>query len=155
MVNLKRSLESILNSKNYKFIIYLLLGLIFIFLICGNYNLVEGLTQKERSDHLNDVKANAEDGLNLQDKITGFYKRENNKRKDTLNYELESMTKPKNVVEGFLEGIHHCSSNYSNLGLKGNQANLMVNSQCESLEQLKNKNNSVINEAHKRELNYD
>ena len=154
MVNLKRSLESILNSKNYKFIIYLLLGLIFIFLICGNYNLVEGLTQKERSDHLNDVKANAEDGLNLQDKITGFYKRENNKRKDTLNYELESMTKPKNVVEGFLEGIHHCSSNYSNLGLKGNQANLMVNSQCESLEHLKNKNKSVLNEAHVEKLNY-
>ena len=154
MVNLKRRLESILNSKNYKFIIYLLLGLIFIFLICGNYNLVEGLTQKERSDHLNDVKANAEDGLNLQDKITGFYKRENNKRKDTLNYELESMTKPKNVVEGFLEGIHHCSSNYSNLGLKGNQANLMVNSQCESLEHLKNKNKSVLNEAHVEKLNY-
>ena len=31
MVNLKRSLESILNSKNYKFIIYLLMGLIFVF----------------------------------------------------------------------------------------------------------------------------
>ena len=154
MVNLKRSLESILNSKNYKFIIYLLLGLIFVFLICGNYNLVEGLTQKERSDHLNNVTADTGDGLNLQDKITGFYKRENNKRKDSLNYELEGMTKPKNVVEGFLEGMHHCSSNFSNLGLKGNQANIMVNSQCESLEHLKNKNKSVLNEAHVEKLNY-
>ena len=154
MVNLKRSLESILNSKNYKFIIYLLMGLIFVFLICGNYNLVEGLTQKGMSNHLNNITADTVDGLNLQNKINGFYERENNKRKDKLNNELEGMTKPKNVVEGFLEGMHHCSSNYSNLGLKGNQANLMVNSQCESLEHLKNKNKSVLNEAHKEKLNY-
>lgn len=154
MVNLKRSLESILNSKNYKFIIYLLIGLIFVFLICGNYNLVEGLTQKDMSNHLNNITADTEDGLNLQDKITGLYQRENNKRKDKLNNELKGMTKPKNVVEGFLEGMHHCSSNYSNLGLKGNKANLMVNSQCESLEHLKNKNKSVLNEAHKEKLNY-
>lgn len=154
MVNLKRSLESILNSKNYKFIIYLLMGLIFVFLICGNYNLVEGLTQKDMSNHLNNITADTEDGLNLQDKITGLYQRENNKRKDKLNNELKGMTKPKNVVEGFLEGMHHCSSNYSNLGLKGNKANLMVNSQCESLEHLKNKNKSVLNEAHKEKLNY-
>ena len=154
MVNLKRSLESILNSRNYKFIIFLLMGLIFVFLICGNYNLVDGLTQKETSDHLNNVTRDTEDGLNLQNEIKGLYKRENGKRKDTLNYELEGMTKPKDVVEGFLEGMHHCSSNYSNLGLKGNKANLMVNSQCESLEHLKNKNKSVLNEAHKEELNY-
>lgn len=154
MVNLKRSLESILNSKNYKFIIYLLIGLIFVFLICGNYNLVEGLTQKDMSNHLNNITADTEDGLNLQDKITGLYQRENNKRKDKLSNELKGMTKPKNVVEGFLEGMHHCSSNYSNLGLKGNKANLMVNSQCESLEHLKNKNKSVLNEAHKEKLNY-
>ena len=154
MVNLKRSLESILNSKNYKFLIFLLMGLIFVFLICGNYNLVEGLTQKESSDHLNNVTRDTEDGLNLQNEIKGLYKRENGKRKDTLNYELEGMTKSKDVVEGFLEGMHHCSSNYSNLGLKGNKANLMVNSQCESLEHLKNKNKSVLNEAHKEELNY-
>lgn len=154
MVNLKRSLESILNSKNYKLIIYLLMGLIFVFLICGNYNLVEGLTQKDMSNHLNNITADTGDGLNLQDKITGFYQRENNKRKDSLDNELEGMTKPKNVVEGFLEGMHHCSSNYSNLGLKGNKANLMVNSQCESLEHLKNKNKSVLNEAHKEKLNY-
>ena len=154
MVNLKRSLESILNSKNYKFIIYLLLGLIFVFLICGNYNLVEGLTQKDMSNHLNNITADTGDGLNLQNKINGFYQRENNKRKDKLDNELEGMTKPKNVVEGFLEGMHHCSSNYSNLGVKGNKANLMVNSQCESLEHLKNKNKSVLNEAHKEKLNY-
>ena len=130
------------------------MGLIFVFLICGNYNLVEGLTQKERSDHLNNITADTVDGVNLQNEIKGFYQRENRKRKDTLDYELGGMTKPKNVVEGFLEGMHNCSSNYSNLGVKGNKANLMVNSQCESLEHLKNKNKSVLNESHKEKLNY-
>tara|TARA_X000000368_G_scaffold417636_1_gene414594 strand:+ start:3043 stop:3498 length:456 start_codon:yes stop_codon:yes gene_type:complete len=151
MVNLKKSLDSILNSKNYKFIIFLLIGLIFIFLICGNYNLVEGLTQQEMSNHLNNESAKTAKGLNIQNDINELYKEKNVKRKDILDKQLGGMTKPKNVVEG----MHNCSSNYSNLGLKGNQANVMVNSQCESLEQLKNKNNSVINEAHKRELNYD
>ena len=151
MVNLKKSLDSILNSKNYKFIIFLLIGLIFIFLICGNYNLIEGLTQPEMSNHLNNESAKAAEGLNIQNDINELYKEKNVKRKDILDKELGGMTKPKNVVEG----MHNCSSNYSNLGLKGNRANVMVNSQCESLEQLKNKNNSVINEAHKRELNYD
>ena len=154
MVKLKRSLESILSNKNYKFIIFLLIGLIFIFLICGNYNLVEGLTLKEMNFNLNNVREETRDGFNLQSIIEGFYKKENNKRKDILNNELKGMTKAKNVVEGFLEGMHHCSSNYSNLGVKGNKANLMVNSQCESLEYLKNKNKSVLNEAHKEKLNY-
>ena len=37
--------------------------------------------------------------------------------------------------------MKNCNSNYSNLGLKGNAANLMVNSQCETLRGLKHKNN--------------
>ena len=65
------------------------------------------------------------------------------------------MVKPKNVIEGFLEGMNKCSSNFSNVGVKGNKANLMVNSQCESLEHLKNKNKSVINGAHEKKLNYN
>ena len=120
------------------------MGLIFVFLICGNYNLVEGLTKKDMSNQLNSVTADTGDGLNLQKKINEFYKTEKNNRKDKLNNELLGMTKPKNVVEGFLEGMHRCSSNFSNNGLKGNQANLMVNSQCETLEYLKNRNNSVL-----------
>ncbi len=150
MVNLKRSLDSILKSKNYKFIIYLLMGLIFVFLICANYNLVEGLTLQNMSNHLNNKRADTQEGLNLQNTIKEFYKKKNREKTDKLNNKLEGMTRPKNVIEGFLEGMHHCSSNYSNLGLKGNQANLMVNSQCESLEYLKNKNRSVLNDAHKK-----
>ncbi len=55
MVNLKKSLNSILNSKNYKFIIYLLIGFILIFLICGNYNLIEGITVADKRKDLNDI----------------------------------------------------------------------------------------------------
>lgn len=155
MVNLKKNLGSIFNGKNYKFIIFLLIGLILVFLICGNYNLVEALTKKEMSEHLNNERANTADGLNMQNDINELYKEKNVKRKDLLNKELGGMTKAKNVVEGFLEGMNKCSSNYSNLGLKGNKSNIMVNSQCESLEHLKNKNKSVIDGEHKRELNND
>tara|TARA_Y100000816_G_scaffold50644_1_gene32261 strand:+ start:5766 stop:6209 length:444 start_codon:yes stop_codon:yes gene_type:complete len=145
MVNLKRSLESILNSKNYKFIIYLLMGLIFVFLICGNYNLVEGLTKKDMSNHLNKITADTGVALNSQKKIHELYQKYNAEKKDKLDHELEGMTKPKNVVESFLEGMHHCSPSFSNLGLKGNQANVSVNSQCESLARLKKQNKSLLN----------
>lgn len=153
MVNLKRSLELILKSKN-KYVIFVLIGLIFVFLICGNYNLVEGLTQEKKSEELNNVTADTADGLNLQDEIKGFYIRENVKNKNILDNELEGMTKPKNVVEGFLEGLNNCSSNFSNIGVKGNKANILVNSQCESIEHLKNKNKSVLEESHVKKLNY-
>ena len=106
------------------------------------------------SNYLNNVRADAKDGLNLQNKINKFYKKENSRRKDKLDNELGGMTKAKNVVEGFLEGMYQCSSNYSNLGLKGNEVNIMVNSQCESLEYLKNKNKSVLNNANNKKLNY-
>jgi hypothetical protein len=52
MVNLKKSLNFILNSKSYKFIIYLLIGFILIFLICGNYNLIEGMNYAELREKL-------------------------------------------------------------------------------------------------------
>lgn len=155
MVNLKRNLVSILNSKNYNLIIFLLIGVLFIFLICGNYNLVEGLTLDEMSSQLNNKRAETNDGGNLQKDVSKLYNRENGKRKNLLDTELGSMVKPKNVVEGFLEGMNKCSSNFSNVGVKGNKANLMVNSQCESLEHLKNKNKSVINGAHEKKLNYN
>ena len=146
MINLKKSLDYILNRKNYKFIIFLLIGLIFIFLICGNYNLMEGLTLNAMTNKLNNKAYKTKDGLNKQNKIKDFYNKENNNREDILNRDLKGMTKEKNVVvEGFIEGLNKCSSNYSNLGLKGNAANEMVNSQCESLNQLRNKNKSLLN----------
>ena len=154
MVNLKRTLESILNSKNYKFIIYLLMGLIFVFLICGNYNLVEGLSLEDMSTKLNSTKEATADALNSQKSINRFYKKENNKRNNTLHNELKGMTKAKNVVEGFLEGMNRCKSSHSNLGVKGNGANITANSVCESLEYLKNRNNSVLNGANTEKLNY-
>ena len=154
MVNLKRNLESILNNKNYNLIIFLLIGVLFIFLICGNYNLVEGLKLDEISSQLNNKRSETNDGGNLQKNIAKLYNRENGKRKNLLDTDLGTMVKPKNVVEGFLEGMNKCSSNFSNVGVKGNKANLMVNSQCESLEHLKNKNKSVINGAHEKKLNY-
>jgi len=155
MVNLKRNLASILNSKNYNLIIFLLIGVLFIFLICGNYNLVEGLTLDKMSSQLNNTRAETNDGGNLQKDVSKLYNRENRKRKNLLDTELGTMVKPKNVIEGFLEGMNKCSSNFSNVGVKGNKANLMVNSQCESLEHLKNKNKSVINGAHEKKLNYN
>ena len=106
------------------------------------------------SNKLNNVTAETGDGLNLQNKVKDFYNKENNKRANILDNELKGMTEPKDVVEGFLEGMHHCASNYSNLGVEGNKANIMVNSQCESLEHLKNKNKSVIDGVHKKKLNY-
>jgi len=154
MVKLKRNLESILNNKNYNLIIFLLIGVLFIFLICGNYNLVEGLKLDEISSQLNNKRSETNDGGNLQKNIAKLYNRENGKRKNLLDTDLGTMVKPKNVVEGFLEGMNKCSSNFSNVGVKGNKANLMVNSQCESLEHLKNKNKSVINGAHEKKLNY-
>lgn len=154
MVNLKKNLVSIFNSSNYNLIIFLLISVVFVFLICGNYNLVEGLTLEEISEQLNTKASETNDGKNLQEDISNFYNRENVKRKDLLDSDLGGMIKGKNVVEGFLEGMHHCSSNFSNIGVKGNKANKLVNSQCESLEYLKNKNKSVIDEAHKEKLNY-
>ena len=105
MVNLKRNLVSILKNFNNKSIIYLLIGLVFIFLICGNYNLVEGLTLDEMSSQLNNKRAETNDGGNLQKDVSKLYTRENGKRKNLLNSELGGMVKPKNVVEGFLEGM--------------------------------------------------
>ena len=46
-MNLKKSIGTILNRKNYKYIIILIV-IICLFMMCGNYNLVEGLSLKEK-----------------------------------------------------------------------------------------------------------
>ena len=68
MLKLKKSLQYIFNSKNYKFLIYLLIGLILVFLICGNYNLLEGITSRKLEESLNDTHDEVSRGENVINK---------------------------------------------------------------------------------------
>lgn len=147
-MNLKNSLVSILNKKNYKFIIIFLSGLLLFFLFSGNYNLVEGMDLHQKAAELNKVMSITNKENEQYKAVAEHYKKANDTRKNMLEKDLGSM------VEPFTEGMNNCSSNYSNLGVKGNMANIMVNSQCESLQTLKNKNKSVIDGAHINKLNY-
>ena len=140
MFNLKKSLVCILNHKNYKYIIFVLITLILSFLLYGNYNFVEGLTLQEMGNKLEDDKNKGNDRKNLQKKQQQKYENENINRSNIAEKELKTIAKPKKVAEGFFEGMSNCSSNHSNLGLKGNKSNLMVNSQCENIRNLKHKN---------------
>lgn len=138
-MNLKNKLISLFNKNKYKIIVFSLIGLTLLFLFCGNYNLVESMTMNEKSDQLNNLAGAAKDEFNDMSKISVGYGNEKDNRKDILNNEF----KIKEMVEPFIEGMHHCGSNFSNIGVEGNKANIMVNSQCEGLKQLKNKNKNL------------
>ena len=138
-MNLKNKLISLFNKNKYKIIVFSLIGLTLLFLFCGNYNLVESMTMNEKSDQLNNLAGVAKDEFNDMNKISVGYGNEKDNRKDILNKEF----KIKEMVEPFIEGMHHCSSNFSNIGVEGNKANIMVNSQCEGLKQLKSKNKNL------------
>tara|TARA_B110000008_G_C16866776_1_gene523037 strand:+ start:296 stop:715 length:420 start_codon:yes stop_codon:yes gene_type:complete len=139
-MNLKNKLISLFNKNKYKIIVFSLIGLTLLFLFCGNYNLVENMTLNEKSDELNKLAGITSNELDDTNERAEHYKKENNNRKDTLDNEF----KIKSMIEPFIEGMHHCSSNFSNIGVEGNKANIMVNSQCESLKQLKNKNKNLL-----------
>lgn len=145
MVNLKRRLESILNSKNYKFIIYLLMGLILVFLICGNYNLVEAFTLNQYRDHvLNNIGNKFKNANDKQENIKIYYSDDEKRRNNTLKRNFGGMAKSKNMVKRMDKD--DCLTNFSNIGLHpGNPANKMVNTQCNSLKLLKNKNKFLLN----------
>tara|TARA_B110000259_G_scaffold170023_1_gene200394 strand:- start:25870 stop:26295 length:426 start_codon:yes stop_codon:yes gene_type:complete len=139
-MNLKNNLVSILNRKNYKFVIIFLSALLLFFLFYGNYNLVEGLDLKDKIKDLNKTMSDAKKSTNDSKSTAKHYKSANNGRRNILKKQSGS------VVEPFQEGMNICGSNYSNLGVKGNKANIMVNSQCETLETLKNKNKQILEE---------
>jgi cell division protein FtsL len=63
-MNLKNNLVSILNRKNYKFVIIFLSALLLFFLFYGNYNLVEGLDLKDKIKDLNKTMSDAKKSTN-------------------------------------------------------------------------------------------
>ena len=134
---IRNSVYNLFNKKNYKCIIVVLMLLIILFLSLGNYNLVfrEGLTLDEELTQIVDAKNDAEGGNKHMQEVDSHYTKEANKRISD------------NQGLNFKEGMNNCSSNYSNLGVNGNEANIMVNSQCESLNTLKNKNKSILNKS--------
>jgi hypothetical protein len=140
-MNLKNSLVSILNRKNYKCLIIFLSAVLLFFLFYGNYNLIEGLDLKDKIKDLNNTMSNAKKATGDSKATAKHYEEANDARKNILKRQSGT------VVEPFQEGMNICGSNYSNLGLKGNKANIMVNSQCETLEALKNKNKQILENA--------
>lgn len=139
-MNLKNKLVGLFNKNKYKIIVISLICLTLLFLFCGNYNLVESMTMNEKSDELNKLSGVTNNELDNMNGVAKHYKKENNNRKDILDKEF----KIKEMVEPFIEGMHHCGSNFSNIGVEGNKANIMVNSQCEGLKQLKSKNKNLL-----------
>ena len=143
-MNLNNNLVSIFNRKNYKVVIIFLSALVLSMLFYGNYNLIEGMDLKDKAANLNKTMNGAKKASADSEAVAKHYKAANNSRKDLLKKDLGTM------VEPFTEGMNVCGSNYSNLGVKGNAANIMVNSQCETLQTLKNKNKSVLAGEHKK-----
>ena len=141
MRNLKKNLISIFNRKNYKLIIFLLISLIFLFLNCGNYNLVEGLSLNEKEKEIEKNQNMQANNTKHQSDIAGDYIQEEEQRRDTLIEDLNTLTTPRSPV---IEEFNNCSSNFSNKGLKGDLANKMVNSQCENLEYMKSINENIL-----------
>ena len=139
-MNLKNKLISLFNKNKYKIIVFSLIGLTLLFLFCGNYNLVESMTMNEMSDNLNASSNKTSIELDNMNDVAEHYSNENDNRKDSLDKEF----KIKEMVEPFIEGMHHCGSNFSNIGVEGNKANIIVNSQCEGLKQLKSKNKNLL-----------
>tara|TARA_B110000444_G_scaffold209390_1_gene204207 strand:+ start:4463 stop:4897 length:435 start_codon:yes stop_codon:yes gene_type:complete len=138
---LKNCLDSIFHRRNYKFLIVFLSAILLLFLFCGNYDLIEGLTLNDESAKLNNINSKTKKSTANSKAISKHYKDSKNMRGNILKRNLGTM------VEPFTEGMNKCGSNYSNLGVKGNTANIMVNSQCETLEGLKNKNNSLLEDT--------
>ena len=140
-------LNKILNKSNYNYIINFLIGLTLLFLFLGNYNLVfkEGLTLNEEVKKFTDARDAVEKESDKTKDLNNHYKREEIKRKNNEHLGFSGKLEEDDVVEGFDE----CASNFSNIGVDGNNANLMVNSQCETIRTLKNKNESVLKETHK------
>lgn len=147
-MNLNNNLVSIFNRKNYKVVIIFLSALLLSILFYGNYNLVEGLSLNDKIKEMNNIVGDTKKKTDDSKATAKHYKEANVVRKNILKKDLGTM------VEPFVEGMNVCSSNHSNLGVKGNMANIMVNSQCETLRTLKNKNKSVIDGAHERKINY-
>ena len=139
-MNLKNKLVGLFNKNKYKIIVISLICLTLLFLFCGNYNLVESMSMNEKSDELNKLSGVTNNEFDNMNGVAKHYKKENNNRKDILDKEF----KIKEMVEPFIEGMHHCGSNFSNIGVEGNKANIMVNSQCEGLKQLKSKNKNLL-----------
>mgnify|MGYP001166438173 CR=1 FL=1 len=135
-MNLKKSLGTILNRKNYKYIIIILIVIICLFMMCGNYNLVEGLSLKEKTKELNRNLFEAKDIKNGAKSDADKHSMKANANKDGLKEDLKTLT----------EGMNNCSSNHSNLGVGGNRANEIVHSQCSGLNNLQSANESVMNQ---------
>ena len=147
-MNLNNNLVSIFNRKNYKVVIIFLSALLLSILFYGNYNLVEGLSLNDKIKEMNNIVGDTKKKTDDSKATAKHYKEANVVRKNILKKDLGTM------VEPFVEGMNVCSSHHSNLGVKGNMANIMVNSQCETLRTLENKNKSVIDGAHERKINY-
>ena len=112
-------------------------------MMCGNYNLVEGLSLKEKTKELMNTNLIAKDIKNEAKSDADKEAMKANANKDGLKENLKTLT----------EGMNNCSSNYSNLGVGGNGVNEMVHSQCSGLNNLQSANESVMNQNFDISLN--
>ena len=121
---IKKVSHAVFNKKNYKLLILIMILALLLFMMLGNYNLVnEGMTLQEEMQKKLDKVNTGNDVLNKTKDVENHY---HNKSTLTVN---ESMN-------------NRCSSNFSNIGTNGhNTANLAVNTQCNVLKALREKNN--------------
>ena len=147
-MNLKKSLVSFLNRNNYKYIIIVLIGIIILFLTCGNYNLVEGnaekLSEGNNLDKTMDIMLDSVNGGEYEvNDIKKSEKIQDEKtivQTDNVEREVGLMATDDIIVETFSEGMD-CKSNYSNLGAPGsNSANDLASSTCNIVRHTRHQN---------------
>lgn len=154
MLKLKKSLQYIFNSKNYKFLIYLLIGLILVFLICGNYNLLEGITSRKLEESFNDthdevsrgedvINKKEIDSRNEESKYRNLTKK---KHTDTgIIRDRMGQKTPERVIESFLEGMNCNNTQFSEQGA-GKKSNSAVYNMCRGNKELTGKNEGLMKE---------
>lgn len=124
----------------YKTIIIILSIVILTFLFFGNYNIVEGLTLNEE---LNEFKKL----IDVSDK-----EHKNSKKIEDIYYNDDLRRKRVIGKEGFDNKLDNdCSTNFSELGVSGNQSNRIANIQCEALKTLRGKNEKILGKEFKRD----
>lgn len=158
MLKLKKSLQYIFNSKNYKFLIYLLIGLILVFLICGNYNLLEGITSRKLEESLNDTHDEVSRGENVINKKEIDSRNEESKYRNLIekkhtdtgiirNRIVQKTPSPDRVIESFLEGMNCNNTQYSEQGA-GKKSNSAVYNMCRGNKALTEKNNGLMKDGY-------
>ena len=133
MIDFKKILYYFFNKKNYKIIIFLLISLILLFLIIGNYNLIEGI-EGNIMQRVNTMTS-AELDTRLQDNNNKMQTVTNELNTRTINAEQDRKTN-KNFIQKSLETITNkesftCAANFGGLALNDkDQNNKLITELC-------------------------